>query len=468
MMRHANLTLCLILAASTPLFAHAAPAPTRPTRTSGSAQSEGGYSVAGPDGAEWTLPGGPRVKASAGTRVRILQTPQPLTLGPGITKPGYTVVFKDGRVDVKIPDKAKSAVVLTGPRKTIALIASGHTAARATDQRVAIASYGGNSSVSVDAGGFRALSAGEVSIVEGAQKQHRPLTASPRYVRGSRVLVAFSGSSPMPDLSWPAQPGATAYRLELIEAGKTEPRETIESTETKVARPFGNLEPGVYALRVSAIDDTGLESAQPLEAPVRVLGGDLPDGAYVDSGNVVRLAPRQRVKLSNFEGVEISYGSGKWLTGGQSIAMTSGGATRVRFRLKGTGDVAIARLAPRQERAEVVIGPKTAVWPTDPIDIRIRLSHTSAHSVVEMKPTVTVGIEEVPVSFHRDGEWLKATLRPRPGKGPWVVRVEVEDQFGLPLGRDFVEITRKSASEPRSLKLASREPFSFSKGRARK
>lgn len=441
---------------------------TRPTRTSGSATSEAGFSVAGPDGAEWTIPGGPKIKASAGTRIKVLHTPQPLTLGPGVSKPGYTVVFKDGRVDVTVPEKAKSAVVLTGPRKTIALVSSGHTAARASEHSVAIASYGGESSVSVDSGGFRPLAAGEVGIFTGGHKEYRQLTASPTYVRGSRVLVALSGSSHMSDLSWPAQPGASGYRLDLGESGKSDARESIESTEARVVRPFGDLAPGAYALKVSAIDATGLESAQPLELPVRVLGGELPEGAYLDESGVVRLAPRQRVKLSNFEGIEIAYGNGKWLSGSHSVAMANGAATRVRFRLKGTGDYATARLAPRQERAEVMIGPKTAIWPTDPIDIRIRLENTSSHSVVEMKPTVTVGIEEVPVSFHRDGEWLKATLRPRPGKGPWVVRVEVEDQFGLPLGRDFVEVSEKVVKAPARLKVASSEPFSMVKGRSRK
>jgi hypothetical protein len=407
------------------------------------------------------------VKASPGTKLRVLQTPQPLTLGPGTSKPAYTVLFKDGRVDVTIPEKAKSAVVLTGPKKTIALIASGHTAARATDHMVAIASYGGDSSVSVDAGGFRALSAGEVSVVEGPNKQVRQLTPSPRSVRGSRVLVAFSGSSHMPNLSWPAQTGASAYRLELSDTGNSQLRESVESSAPIAKLPFSDLKPGEYVLKISSIDETGLESAQPFEAPVRVLGGELPDGSYVDESGVVRLAPRQHVKLSNFEGVEIAYGNGKWLRGGHSVTMANGAATRVRFRLKGTSEVAVARLAPREERAEVFIGPKTAVWPTDPIDIRIRLENTSAHSVVEMKPTVSVGIEEIPVSFHRDGEWLKATLRPRPGKGPWVVRVNVEDQFGLPLGRDFVEIIGKTPKPAARLKLATGEPLSMAKGRAR-
>jgi hypothetical protein len=37
---------------------------------------------------------------------------------------------------------------------------------------------------------------------------------------------------------------------------------------------------------------------------------------------------------------------------------------------------------------------------------------------------------------------------PQPtGKGPWVVRVEVEDQHGISLGRDFIEIASAPSKE---------------------
>jgi len=46
----------------------------------------------------------------------------------------------------------------------------------------------------------------------------------------------------------------------------------------------------------------------------------------------------------------------------------------------------------------------------------------------------------VPLEFKRDGAWFRGVLPARPGPGPWVVRVEVKDEHGLELGRDFVEV----------------------------
>jgi hypothetical protein len=55
---------------------------------------------------------------------------------------------------------------------------------------------------------------------------------------------------------------------------------------------------------------------------------------------------------------------------------------------------------------------------------------------------VTLGVRPMDVAFrHRNGG-LSAKVYPQAGAGPWVMRVDVRDQFGMPLGRDFVEIIR--------------------------
>jgi hypothetical protein len=51
-------------------------------------------------------------------------------------------------------------------------------------------------------------------------------------------------------------------------------------------------------------------------------------------------------------------------------------------------------------------------------------------------------VDPIPLAFTPDGGWLTAELPAQPGPGPWVVRVEVADQHGFELGRDFVEVSR--------------------------
>jgi hypothetical protein len=46
------------------------------------------------------------------------------------------------------------------------------------------------------------------------------------------------------------------------------------------------------------------------------------------------------------------------------------------------------------------------------------------------------------VAFTREGNRLIGTVLPTANPGPWVLRVEVKDQFGALLGRDFLEIAK--------------------------
>jgi hypothetical protein len=65
-----------------------------------------------------------------------------------------------------------------------------------------------------------------------------------------------------------------------------------------------------------------------------------------------------------------------------------------------------------------------------------------------MVPRVTLGVDALDVQFRQRGRVLHGRVPPQPGAGPWVVRVDVADQFGLPLGRDFVEVIRRPMKAP--------------------
>src|SRR5205814_10115292 len=94
-----------------------------------------------------------------------------------------------------------------------------------------------------------------------------------------------------------------------------------------------------------------------------------------------------------------------------------------------------------------------------PVRITIRASDGeggAAPDTVELHPVVMLGVDELPVQFTRKGSILTAEVPapPAPGMGPWIVRVQVSDQFGNPVGRDFVEIVRaprkKTARTPKA------------------
>ena len=68
---------------------------------------------------------------------------------------------------------------------------------------------------------------------------------------------------------------------------------------------------------------------------------------------------------------------------------------------------------------------------------------------MELKPEVKLGIEPIEVAFTRDGNRLIGTVPPADKPGPWVLRVEVKDQYGSLLGRDFLEIAKAPLTPPR-------------------
>jgi hypothetical protein len=49
------------------------------------------------------------------------------------------------------------------------------------------------------------------------------------------------------------------------------------------------------------------------------------------------------------------------------------------------------------------------------------------------------------VNFEQDGNTLHAVVPPSSKPGPWILRVDVADQYGGALGHDFLEI----AAQPR-------------------
>jgi hypothetical protein len=63
-----------------------------------------------------------------------------------------------------------------------------------------------------------------------------------------------------------------------------------------------------------------------------------------------------------------------------------------------------------------------------------------------MVPRVTLDQEVLTPSWSREGGRLRATIAPRGDKKPHVLRVEVSDQHGFPLGRNFLEV---AAGPPR-------------------
>jgi hypothetical protein len=182
------------------------------------------------------------------------------------------------------------------------------------------------------------------------------------------------------------------------------------------------------------------------------VGIEPPPGGYVKEDDTVRLPPGTKARLTHAEGLEASYGHGThWTPANRDVGLFRGERTLVHLRRKGFLGVVSTTFAPRSVRAEIVLGPAKARWPRDEARIAVRLVDAEGGVVprwIETKIEVAVGITGVNVAWAHRGDTLQGRVAPRSTPGPWVLRVNVTDQFGVPLGYNFLEIEPMPHSAP--------------------
>jgi hypothetical protein len=409
--------LLLLLASPSAAAPPSPPSPHRPTLVAGSLEPVANLVRAGADGAEWALPGGATLIAAPGSELRVIGKAQPLELAGKGRVPGFTVVLKQGFLRARIPAQAKSAIVIAAPKQTNVLVASGETSVFAGSQ-VAVANIAGSASVGVDGKPFRNLQAGMLEAIDDSGSKRRALLGSPKTLRGQLVTISEGTTVKLGALAWDAVPGASGYRIELRETASDRLRLRSAAQEPALPAGFAELAPGAYRVRVVSVDATGLESGSPLERSLNVVGTALPAGGYVDGSGALRVPAGSRVTLAHADELELADGlSERFAKAPNSIELP--------------GDVEFAPQAPR--------------WPEQPLEIRVRIEDENGVAApwVEARPKVRVGLDAVNVAFSAHGGYLKGTLPARSGTGPWVVRVEVSDQHGADLGRDFIEVASR-------------------------
>jgi hypothetical protein len=441
-----GLTLALLCAVSSNDARAAAP---KAGVVAGSGTSAGGIFTAGPNGAEYQLPSQARLLLAPGAAVRIFPVPQPLQLSPGAKTTTYSFALVHGRVDVTVPAKPKSAV-LCSIGKLSAVVGTGGQAT--------LLSYADKSTVASVEGDVRTLLNDRWQTLapstvarfgEGQSGVPEPTVAPPQLAAGQRLW--FSPGDPVAISGIGFGPVASAERYELrlrAKDGSAEQRRGVVGA-TRLSEPFAPVAAGEYQLAIRAIDAEGIAGAWSVSEVLRVVGVALPPGGYAADGDIF-IGKGQEVSFSHTDGLEMTYeGAGRYVPASQAVSLYRGETTVISFRVPGSVYPTTARLRPRSVYAHVKIGPSRAVWPKDPVEIVVELRTRSGQSIpewLELKPEVKLGIEPIEVSFTRQGSRLVGVVPATAVPGPWVLRVEVKDQFGALLGRDFLEIAKAPAA----------------------
>ncbi|HVW27841.1 MAG TPA: hypothetical protein VHC69_20890 [Polyangiaceae bacterium] len=273
------------------------------------------------------------------------------------------------------------------------------------------------------------------------------IAPAPTLTATRHAFSGIAGDATIDGIQWSKIEGARSYvmRFGPEGSGATETLQTTEPSQPRALR----VPPGEYRATVAAVDEHGLEGPESTPLSLRVVGVSLPSSAALADDGSVNIAEREPVPLTHATGLLVAYGGAReWNAAPLEVRLFRGESTVVRFRDPRDAAGFELRLEPRRLAVQVSVGPKRLVWPGDPVRIAIRATDGhggAAPPNVELHPVVTLGIEPLPVEFTRQGSSLVAEV-PTPadaGPGPWIVRVQVNDQFGNSVGRDFVEIGRR-------------------------
>src|SRR6188768_1600295 len=403
------------------------------------------------EGTTKLLPGGALLHLSPGARVEVGRTMK-LQLAPAGSPQTVTQIVKliSGRVDVDLPASKvpKTAVLVQGPHKVSAVAKGGHSIAIADGNRVTIAAVDGDM-LAAAGDAWKPLASGRIRGFVGSDPSflETKVPSAPSLRIAHRLVLGLGDRTPDVRAEAGGVKEADHYRLSVwrvTEKGS----ELVRHLDTPGIAAVSGLAAGRYQVTARAVDAAGIFGPESEPSTLRIVGAELPSGSRSEEGTIL-LGQRARAKLLGAEGLEATYNSSQhFVAAPNTVGLTRGESTLLRLREPGTVEELRVALEPRTLRADVQITPKHAHWPEDMIEVTVQLFDARGRPVPEsttVKPKVLVNVELMDVTWMRSDNILHAFIPAPNSRGPWVVRVEINDEFGDPAGRDFMEIAGPDA-----------------------
>lgn len=413
-----------------------------------SSVARGDVVVSGKGGGEVSIGKVAAVTLAEGAELRVEPSTMSLKLTPTDERRAEVVDLKAGKIAVTVGDGKDRAVLVKGPASLATILRSGSYVVRVTADAMTVATLRGASMLGsgsdwndVTEGNLRTLRKGETKATG------RKLPQAPALSSRAAVAFAVPGHAPVVSVSLKPVLFSERYLLTLTRDGG----EIVETRALPKAADdrdvlFSGLAPGAYQVSARALDVDDFEGDASPPVALTVVGVEVPKGGVVMPSGAVQLVERQRVRLSTRDGLEAALG-GSLHFGPVPAELAMVGTTKQVLRVRRKGDVAEGQLVlePFSLRADVTLGPKTATWPRDAIEVVVRLRTSDGAKVSvtpQLRATGLLGTEPIDVSLVRDGDVFRATVAPRPIEKPSVLRIEVFDELDHALGRGFVEIAR--------------------------
>lgn len=386
-----------------------------------------------------------------GAQLRIEPSTMSLKLTPSDERRAEVVDLKTGKISIVVDEGKDRAMLVKGPGGLGTILRSGSFVVRVSGDAMTVATLKGASMLGagsdwndVTEGNLRTLHKGETKATG------RKLPTKPGLAPRAAVAFAVPGRAATVTVVLKPVLFSERYLVTLMrDTGEVvESRPLAKSAEDREVT-FAGLAPGAYSAHARSLDAEDFESPPSPPVPLTVIGVEVPKGAIVTPSGSIQLVERQRVKLSTRDGLEAALG-GSVMFGPVPGELAMVGTMKQVLRVRRKGDTGEGQLVlePFSLRADVVLGPKTAMWPRDAIDVTVRLrtnDGTPLPATTALRATALLGLDPIDVSLVRDGDVFRAKVAPRAIEKPTALRIEVFDELDHALGRGFVEITREGA-----------------------
>lgn len=390
----------------------------------------------------YTVAEGVTLRLGVRTEARLFARSQDLPLVRGSVIKTWTVIVLAGTVEAEVPTNLRRAVLIHDPDRRGAICLGGRVIIGTRDGQTSVANAEG-SSIAMVKGRLSDLPSGSLLAFEDAESPatRHQLVAARAVTLPSALWLAPNGVAKIEGIRFDRVPGASHYELTIRPAAGAGPIRRLVTSDAAAGFHL-DLAPGRYLASLRTLTVLGMPSAASPDVLLRVVGVSLPEGASVDARGRIQMAESQKLNFTDAEGLMLtSTGSTRSKPATSPVGLFKNQFTAVALHRPGSPDMAVAQLVPRRLSAEVFAGPKFATWPADPIQIAIELhGDLGRESLSRLGTKVTLGQELVAVTWREEGGRLIGTVQPQILTAPSVLRVEVTDQQGAPLGRDFVEL----------------------------
>jgi len=378
----------------------------------------------------------------------------PLVAGAASLVPAHQVELRDGTLEAVSPsERSIPLVVSVGPNEHIAFRGATVQITRLRDH-TGVGAISGQARVGANRS-WITVAKGQATVVrsEGRPTAPRPMLAAPKWVAGgggcpAGVAVSDPERPAAVGGCWEPVPESRGYQVDFASDPEFRTPAASESVQgTSWSRSVGV---GRYFVRVRSIDADGVFGEASPPRPLAALAYHLPPGGTANMEKRTVILPEGReISFGEPTGIELAIDKGGFSRAPKSLTMDGDTQHELRFRFReDPGSMSAVYTAKKRAlRADVELTPRTPFWPSDRIDIAVTIRDPSGQldpSKVDPKLKVMLGLTEVPVTWLRKGAVWSTRVHPRNMGGPTVVRVMADDEFGTPIGRNFIEIDYKT------------------------